>query len=339
MRTSNITISLYTYVAMQLEATFRALSDASRLRVMRLVAQMELSVGEVAHVLGQSQPRVSQHVARLVDAGLIERRREGNSVFLRETTPTPTTEAVTRLLALAEREDATFARQAEGDRARLSAIRSAREKEADRYFARHADDWDTLRDIHGPEKASEQALLEVLADMPPGRLLDIGTGTGRIAELLAPHAEHIVALDKSLDMLRVARARLQRLGPEKVELQQGELTDLPFPAHAFDTVLLHQVLHFAQDPALALREAARVTRPGGRIAVVDLARHELDELRTRHAHARLGFADATMAKLLAEAGFDPADPVAVPGRELTVKIWSATRRSRAATDTQRKVAS
>jgi len=310
---------------MQLEPAFRALSDASRLRVMRLVAQMELSVGEIAQVLGQSQPRVSQHVARLVDAGLVERRREGNSVFLREAATSPMGDALARLLALGEREDAALSEQAEADRTRLATIRAAREKEADRYFARHADEWDALREIHGPERASEQALLKVLGDVPPGRLLDIGTGTGRIAELLAPHATHIVALDKNLDMLRVARARLQALGPDKVELQQGDFTDLPFPAHHFDTVLLHQVLHFAQDPALALREAARVTRPGGRIAVVDLARHERDELRDRHAHARLGFADATMVKLLTEAGFKPATPVEVPGRELTVKIWAATR--------------
>ncbi|MBH5323002.1 ArsR/SmtB family transcription factor [Aurantiacibacter sediminis] len=310
---------------MQIEPALRALSDSSRLRVMRLVAQMELAVGEIAQVLGQSQPRVSQHVARLVDAGLVERRKEGNSVFLREAAPCPISDAVNRLLATAEREDAEFAEQSKSDRNRLATIRDAREKEADRYFARHADEWDTLREIHGPEKASEEALLAALAEASIGHLLDIGTGTGRITELLAPHASHIVALDKSLDMLRVARARLQAIAPDKVELAQGDFTNLPFSASSFDTVLLHQVLHFAHDPALALKEAARVTRPGGRIAVVDLARHELDELRTRHAHARLGFADATMAKLLAEAGFDPADPVEVPGRELTVKIWSATR--------------
>lgn len=324
---------------MQVEPAFRALADASRLRVMRLVAQMELSVGEIAQVLGQSQPRVSQHVTKLVDAGLVERRKEGNSVFLREAAPCPLSDALGRLFTTAEREDAAFAAQSATDRARLATIRQAREEEADRYFARHADEWDTLREIHGPEKPSEEALLAVLADQPLGRLLDIGTGTGRITQLLAPRADHIVALDKSLDMLRVARARLQALVPDTVELQQGDFTDLPFPAASFDTVLLHQVLHFAQDPALALREAARVTRPGGRIAVVDLARHELDDLRTRHAHARLGFADASMAKLLAEAGFKPAAPVAIPGRELTVKIWSAKRLTHPSpAPTQREVA-
>ena len=324
---------------MQIDAAFRALSDSSRLRVMRLVARMELSVGELAQVLGQSQPRVSQHVARLVDAGLLERRKEGNSVYLREASHTPVRDAIARLLALAVREDEEFAAQDEADRERLSAIRDTREKEADRYFARHAEEWDTLRDIHGPEKACEEALLAALGDTPPGELLDIGTGTGRIAELLSDHAKHIVALDKSLDMLRVARARLQALGPGKVELVQGDFTDLPFAAHSFDTVLLHQVLHFAQEPALALREAARVTRPGGRVAVVDLARHDLDELRVRHAHARLGFDNAGMAKLLADAGFEPADPVSVPGKELTVKIWVATRRALPSSANDRKAAS
>ena len=329
---------------MQIEAVLRALSDASRLRAMRLVAQMELSVGEIAQVLGHSQPRVSQHVARLVDAGLVERRKEGNSVYLRAVGGSPMADALARLLALAEREDEGFAAHAASDHQRLSAIRDAREAEADRYFARHADDWDTLREIHGPERASEDALLAALGDEAPGHLLDIGTGTGRIAELLAPHATRIVALDKSLDMLRVARARLQALGPDKVQLVQGDFADLPFPAHQFDTVLLHQVLHFAQDPAIALREAARVTKPGGRIAVVDLARHEREELRERHAHARLGFSDATLAGLLADAGFAPADPLEVPGRELTVKVWTATRKplpnaSDNPSDTARKIAS
>ena len=324
---------------MQLDVSLRALSDSSRLRVMRLVAQMELSVGELAQVLGQSQPRVSQHVARLVDAGLLERRKEGNSVFLRETSSSALGEAIARLLAIAEREDAAYGAQADADRRRLAAIRNTREAEADRYFARHAEEWDTLRKVHGPEQACEEALLAALGEDAPGRLLDVGTGTGRIAELLSERADRVVALDKSLDMLRVARARLQALGPDKVELVQGDFTDLPFPAASFDTVLLHQVLHFAQEPALALREAARVTRPGGRVAVVDLARHELDELRTRHAHARLGFADEGMATLLAEAGFEPADPVEVPGRELTVKIWVATRRALPSPAQDRKVAS
>lgn len=314
---------------MQIDALLRALADPSRLRVMRLIAHMELSVGELAQVLGQSQPRVSQHVGKLVDAGLAERQREGNSVYLRLVARggarSPVGDSVARLLAIAEREDAEFAAQCEADRDRLASIRADREKDAEAYFARHAEDWDTLRERHGPERPVEEALVAALGSGSLGRLLDIGTGTGRMAELLAPRAVHITALDKSLDMLRVARAKLQGLGPGRVELTQGDFTALPFPARHFDTVLLHQVLHFAQDPLRALKEAARVMRPGGRLAVIDLAKHDREELRQRHAHARLGFSDNTMRLLLAEAGFEPRPPVTVPGHELTVNIWTARR--------------
>ena len=114
---------------------------------------------------------------------------------------------------------------------------------------------------------------------------------------------------------------------------------LPFAAHSFDTVLLHQVLHFAQDPARALLEAARVIRPAGRIAIVDFAAHDREELRDRHAHVRLGFADQTMADMLAEAGFAPAKPISLDEGALTVKIWLGTRRGTASANIARKLTS
>ncbi|WFL76173.1 metalloregulator ArsR/SmtB family transcription factor [Altererythrobacter arenosus] len=325
---------------MSVDAIFRALADPTRLRILRLLGTMELAVGELAQVLGQSQPRVSRHVGILVDAGLAERRREGSWVFLR--TPggtdsaTPLPSAVTRLLATAEREDAEFAAQCDEDRRKLSSIRSAREETAQGYFARHADEWDDLRRLHSPDRLVEKALDEALGDAPLGQLLDIGTGTGRMAELFAPKAERIVALDKSLEMLRIARAKLQHLPAERVELVQGDFTDLPFAAQQFDTVMLHQVLHFAQDPEIALAEAARVTRPGGRIAIIDFAAHDHEELRERHAHARLGFSDRQLKLLLTEAGFSSQTPIALEGRELVVKIWIGQRRGTPVTATRRE---
>ncbi|MEP2550647.1 MAG: class I SAM-dependent methyltransferase, partial [Marinomonas sp.] len=154
---------------------------------------------------------------------------------------------------------------------------------------------------------------------------DIGTGTGRMAELFAPHASHVVALDKNLEMLRIARAKLQNLPADAAELVQGDFADLPFAQSQFDTVLLHQVLHFAQDPQIALAEAARVTTPSGRIAIVDFAAHDREELRERHAHAWLGFDDEKIAKLLTSSGFIPAPSIAFEGEELVVKIWLGTR--------------
>ena len=238
----------------------------------------------------------------------------------------PVGEAVARLLATAEREDGDFGLACAEDRRQLAAIRAARESGAEAYFARHAEEWDELRKLHSADALVEHRLANALGEAPLGDVLDIGTGTGRMAELFADRANRIVALDKSLDMLRVARAKLQNLDAGCVELVQGDFAALPFAAHSFDTVLLHQVLHFAQDPTAALAEAARVTRPGGRIAIVDFAAHEREELRDRHAHARLGFTDGALDTLLTEAGYDPAPPIALDEGELVVKIWLGTRR-------------
>ncbi|MEQ8411534.1 MAG: metalloregulator ArsR/SmtB family transcription factor [Erythrobacter sp.] len=315
---------------MQMDALFKALADPTRLRIARLLSAMELAVGELAQVLGQSQPRVSRHVGILCDAGLAERRREGSWVFLRSRAgpgvDAPVIESLEALLAVAEAEDTDFAAQCEADRRKLAAIRSARDEIAHAYFARHAGEWDELRALHSPDEQVEQALLAALGDAPLGAMLDIGTGTGRIAEMFGDHAERIVALDRNLEMLRVARARLQHLPAARVDLVQGDFADLPFEAASFDTVMLHQVLHFAPDPALPLAEAGRVTRGQGRIAIVDFASHDREELRTRHQHARLGFADAHIASLLEGSGFVPADPIALEGGELVVKIWLGTRR-------------
>lgn len=314
----------------------RALADPTRLRIMRLLASMELAVGELAQVLGQSQPRVSRHIKILCDAGLAERRREGGWVFLRSAISTGASEsgepddlgtALARVLVAAEAADAHFASQCAEDRQHLGVIRTAREASAADYFARHAAEWDELRSLHISDGPVEAALGELLSG-PLGRLLDVGTGTGRIAELFAPRASHITALDKSPEMLRLARTRLQHLPAGHVTLAQGDFAQLPFADASFDTLLFHQVLHYALAPQAVLAEAARVTAPGGRIVIVDFAAHDREELRTAHAHARLGFSDAQVAALLAGAGFEPAEDRALAGHELIVKIWTGVRLER-----------
>ena len=314
---------------MHTETHFRALADPTRLRILRLLGSMELAVGEVAQVLGQSQPRVSRHIGILCDAGLAERRREGSWTFVRAGSVTATEPSFAggaiRLLDVAERADSEFAELCASDRRKLAEIRETREAEAQAYFARHAHDWDELRRLHSSDEAIESALDAALGSAPLGRLLDIGTGTGRMAEIFAERAEHIVALDKSLAMLRVARAKLQNLPTHRVELVQGDFGSLPFAAASFDTVLFHQVLHFAQAPRAALAEAARVTSAGGRIAIVDFAAHQREELRERYAHARLGFGDTQMRGLLQDAGFVPGETAALEDGELVVKIWIAER--------------
>ena len=314
--------------------TMRALADPTRLRIMRLLASMELAVGELAQVLGQSQPRVSRHVKILCDAHLAERRREGAWVFLRAEGQgegrlrgvAPLGGAVTQLLTQAEQTDPAFAGQCAEDRAHLDAIRLARQTHSLDYFARHAGQWDQLRSLHIADGPVETALAEMLDSAAIGRLLDIGTGTGRMAEVFAGQATHVTALDRSPDMLRLARTRLQNLPAGKVDLVQGDFAQLPFAAASFDTVLFHQVLHYAVAPEAVLAEAARVTEQGGRIAIVDFAAHEREDLRSQHAHARLGFGDAQIATLFVQAGFEPLAERALAGKELIVKLWTATRR-------------
>lgn len=319
---------------MAIHDAIRALDDPTRLRILRLLASMELAVGEVAQVLGQSQPRVSRHIKILCDSGLAERRKEGAWVFLRssisENSDSPLAAAIARLLAVAEQEDTAFGRRCAEDRQHLDAIRSSRESHALDWFSRHAEEWDELRSLHIEDGPVEAALTEMLLGLAGaaglGRMLDVGTGTGRIAELLAPHAAHVVAFDKSPDMLRIARARLQHLRADSVELVQGDFAQIPFAARSFDTVLFHQVLHYAQAPEAVLAGAARVTAPGGRIAIVDFAAHDREDLRQTHAHARLGFSDAQIEAMLRDAGFVPHETRALAGHELVVKLWTGVRR-------------
>lgn len=319
---------------MAIHDAIRALDDPTRLRILRLLASMELAVGEVAQVLGQSQPRVSRHIKILCDSGLAERRKEGAWVFLRssisEGSDSPLAAAIARLLAVAEQEDTAFGRRCAEDRQHLDAIRSARETHALDWFSRHAEEWDELRSLHIEDGPVEAALTEMLLGLAGstglGRMLDVGTGTGRIAELLAPHAARVVAFDKSPDMLRIARARLQHLRADSVELVQGDFAQIPFAARSFDTVLFHQVLHYAQAPEAVLAGAARVTAPGGRIAIVDFAAHDREDLRQTHAHARLGFSDAQIEAMLRDAGFTPHETRALAGHELVVKLWTGVRR-------------
>lgn len=317
---------------MRIEDLTKALADPTRLRILRLLATMDLAVGEVAHVLGQSQPRVSRHVAILCASGLAERRREGSWIFLRLTvspgSPDGLDAAIANLLEAAEGADEVFAARCAEDRRHLAAIRSTRQKQAAEYFARHAEDWDRLRAMLSPFKDVESLLQAALSPAPVGRLLDIGTGTGRSAMALAPQADHIVGLDRSPEMLRLARVELQDLPHKQWELVQGDFLALPFDGDSFDTVLLHQVLHYASDPALPIAEAARVCRPGGRVVIVDLAAHEHEELRERHAHERLGFTDEQMLGWLTQNDLSPTVTEALPGNGLTIKLWIARRVAR-----------
>lgn len=302
---------------------FRALADPTRLRIVQLLRTMELSVGELAQVLAQSQPRVSRHIKILCDAGVAERRKEGSWVFI-----VPGAKNVTG--PLFEAIDSWFETLGEdhwavADAARLAAVRADRAAAAERYFAAHADLWDSLRSLHVAESEVEAAMRQILGDASLGTLVDIGTGTGRIIELLADAASHAIGIDRSPEMLRVARGKLTAAAAEGWELRQGDIMALPLEDGAGDTVVLHQVLHYLPAPEPAIAEVARLVKPGGRLLVVDFAPHSHEELRTQDAHARLGFSDEQIAQWYAASGLQLAKVRELAGHELTVKLWLGER--------------
>jgi ubiquinone/menaquinone biosynthesis C-methylase UbiE len=300
---------------------FQALADPTRLRIVVLLRLMELSVGELAQVLGQSQPRVSRHLKILADAGVLERRKEGSWVFLTLAAP----ERVEPMFALIDSwaDSATEALFA-ADAARIETIRAERAEAANRYFAGHAEVWDQIRSLHVAESEVERAIDEALGKRPLGCLVDIGTGTGRMIELFGPRASQAIGIDRSSDMLRLARVKLEAAGIPS-SLRQGDMYALPLGDQSADTVVIHQVLHYAHSPATAIAEAARVLSPGGTLLVVDFAAHEREELRERDAHIRLGFEDEVMEGWFGSAGLKVDQIRHLEGGELTVTLWRGVK--------------
>jgi ubiquinone/menaquinone biosynthesis C-methylase UbiE len=304
----------------------RALADPTRLRIILLVMRLELSVGELVQILGQSQPRVSRHVRILDEAGILERRKEGSWVFMR---PGPVL-VNGRLDPLFAEADVTQARAMQRDLLKLEEVRTTRTDMAAAYFAAHAAEWDSLRSLHVAETEVEAAIGAILHTAPLGNVLDVGTGTGRMVELFAAQADHLVALDNSTEMLRLARAKLANLDREtagKVEIMLGDFNALPLDNARFDTVIFHQVLHYAQHPEGVIAEAARVLAPDGRLMIVDFAAHDHEELRLVHAHARLGFADELIAKAFKENDVQVTHQATLDGGALAVKIWMGEKKS------------
>lgn len=298
----------------------RALADPTRLRIVLLIRRLELTVGEVVHILGQSQPRVSRHIRILDEAGIAERRKEGSWVFLRPG-PVLTSGDLEPLFASA---DSSEGRIVQRDLAKLEQVRGSRANMAAEYFAAHAGEWDSLRSLHVAESEVEQAITQILDTGPLGAVLDIGTGTGRMIELFGARADRFVALDNNIEMLRLARAKLAAMttvSSSKVEIMLGDFNALPLADESFDTILFHQVLHYAQHPERVILEASRVLAPGGRLMIVDFAAHDHEELRTIHAHARLGFTDQAIGQAFAANAIYMAHQVILDAGPLVVKIW------------------
>ena len=307
-----------------LNATLRATGEETRLRILCLLADAELTVSELTEILRQSQPRISRHLKLLAEAQLVERFREGSWAFFRRAEHGPAAAVVERLVSALDPADPIVAR----DRERLAGVRAARVKAAQDYFRRHAAQWDRIRQLHAPDHAVEAEIRTLLLARSFRSLLDLGTGTGRILELFSSEIERGLGVDLNHEMLAFARSRLDHAGIRNCSVRQGDIFDLSVPRDSFDVVIIHQVLHFLDDGGRAIREAARVLRPQGRLLVVDFAPHELEFLREEYAHRRLGFPPDAVAQWMEQAGLEGVVHKSVapePGSdgEIAVSLWLA----------------
>ena len=304
----------------------KAAGESTRLRILVLLRHGDIAVGELAQILEQSQPRLSHHLKTLTMAGLVERLPEGSWVFYRIRSKGWIGRLLQEFFSELEINSVPFS----SDYENLESVRQARAKQAESYFSKIAKDWDRLRALHYPEAAIERAILGYVKAHHFERVIDFGTGTGRMLVLLAPHAYEAEGLDLSHHMLTVARANLNRTGVDNARVRHGDVTNAPFDSNSADFIIVHQVLHFLDQPEKVLTEAARILKPGGQLVVVDFAPHNLEFLRETQGHRRLGISEDNM-KLWADAAEfalqapQKFDPPASLDQGLSVLIWTATQ--------------
>lgn len=304
----------------------RAAGEPTRLRLLALLRYQDLSVGELVQVLEQSQPRLSHHLKALSEAGLAERLPEGAFVFYRAARSGPGKELLDALFNALGPD----VPEIDADLERLRTVMAGRAASAEAYFSSIAETWDTVRGLHYPNEAIETALLNLAGAGPFRRMIDFGTGTGRMLALFAPLAAEAEGIDFSHRMLTVARANLESANARNARVRFGNVTAVPFADSSADLVIIHQVLHFLDTPADAIAEAGRVLAPGGRLLVIDFAPHDLEFLRTEHGHHRLGVRHDALASWASEAGLSLEAPQSFAPPEngtpgLTVNIWRATK--------------
>ncbi len=308
----------------------RAVGEPTRLRLLALLSKSDLTVTDLIEILGQSQPRISRHLKLLAEAGLLERYQEGAWAYFRMIDEGANVSIVSYLLAQLDSSDT----QVQRDASRLDAVRAKRAARAEAYFASNAANWSRLRNMHIDEQQVEKTILSMIGNERVHSLLDLGTGTGRLLELLKDHYAKAIGIDGSRDMLAVARSTIDRAGLSQAQVRQSSITMLPTPMNAFDLVTIHQVLHYLDDPSDAISEAAKALAPGGRLLIVDFAPHSVEELRTKQAHVRLGFSHEQMNGWLESAGLavvetrdlTPIEKSHDGAELLTVTLWLAKDR-------------
>jgi len=298
----------------------KAAAEPTRLRILSLCAHAELTVSDLVEILGQSQPRVSRHLKLLLEAGLLQRNQEGAWAWYRLPASGTASDLAHTLVDLLPEDDRRHA----ADLQRLHGISEGWARRVEDYFRSHAEDWEEIRSLHADQKSVDKAVIAALGSEPIDDLLDIGTGAGHMLLLLGDKAERGVGVDRSSEMLAVARHKLFQAKLRNCEVRQADMTALPFDTGSFSAATLSMVLHFAEDPAAVIAETARVLKPGGKAVLVDFAEHAMASLREEQAHRWLGFDDRSVQKWARDAGLEMAAK-RLKGGALTVVVWTLTR--------------
>lgn len=301
----------------ELLGALKGAAEATRLRIIVLLGRGELTVSELTEILGQSQPRVSRHLKLLVEARLLTRFREGAWVFYRLVDQGPVQKLLSVIIEMIPKDSPEYIHDVE----RLNIIRQDRAKVAGDYFAKNASDWDKTRALYVGEEVVEHALLEMLGGRKINAMIDVGTGTGRMLEIFSPSIITGLGVDLSLDMLTMARSNLSDAGINNCQVRLGDMYDLPVLGSSQDLAVIHQVLHFADDPARAVREVSRILKEDGEVFLVDFAPHDQEFLREDHAHRRLGFSDQEVAAWSEAAGLSVEESLILDGGKLNISIW------------------
>ncbi len=314
-----------TFTSEELVDLCAAAAEPTRLRILALLAESELTAGEITDILRQSQPRVSRHLKVLADAELVHRTPEGAFAFFRLAHDTGPAVLAQSLLSLVDPADRTVRTDAD----RLSALRAERTSSSQAFFEENAAEWERLRQLHVADDRVEEAIVGIVSERSPSSVLDLGTGTGRMLQLLGPKVARGVGIDSSPKMLSIARANLEQAGLRHCTVRHGDIADLGYGDASFDLVVIHQVLHLVDDPQRVIVEAARVLSPGGTMLVVDFAPHDHEFLRTVQAHRRLGFSRDVIAAWMSEAGLRNGDHetlVAERADGISISLWTARDR-------------
>jgi ArsR family transcriptional regulator len=295
----------------------RALAEPNRLRLTRLCALDDLTVSDLTQILGGSQPGISRHLKVLVDGGVLERFREGSWVYYRLARQGALFSVIDSVLSNLPQDDAAL----RSDTEYLQQITKLRAEKAQAYFASVAADWDRLRAMQVDEALVDAAIKEMVLDRPVGSLLDVGTGTGHMLMLLCQDIGRGEGVDLSTEMLALARDNLQKAGLRHCLVRHGDMAHLRTDSADYDVVTFHQVLHYASRPVVAVREAARVLAPNGRVVIVDFLPHDMEDLREYHNHARLGFSSEDVEQWFAETGLTMVAKQELSGNPLSIGIW------------------